>query len=234
MSLRIHVNQYNRYDDLLQTDYLEEFESGKSHATRDERRLYYTGDRFDIEPSYIEGKCHVLHFDQISNLSAFKDSGNDNFWVKDKIIDSYIEDEERTIHDLVYFPAADLQHSTESMREYDAAKQKLKNFQSHSRPLRALEIFAGCGGLSVGLEASGAVETEYAIEFSEAAARTLARNRPHTKVYNQDANEMLKRAFLEDQGQQLEQVLDFQGNPVPAMPKKGVVEVSTPTTSSIY
>lgn len=37
-------------------------------------------------------------------------------------------------------------------------------------PLRGLELFAGAGGLSTGLEASGFVQTKWAVEFSPSAA----------------------------------------------------------------
>ncbi|KAI0636601.1 S-adenosyl-L-methionine-dependent methyltransferase [Trametes polyzona] len=61
-------------------------------------------------------------------------------------------------------------------------------------PLRGLELFAGAGGLSTGLEMSGAVQTRWAVEFSPCAAKTFQANHPHATVYNQCTNKLLEHA----------------------------------------
>lgn len=38
-------------------------------------------------------------------------------------------------------------------------------WESPDQPLRCLDIFAGCGGLSEGLHQSGVVETKWAVKF---------------------------------------------------------------------
>lgn len=42
--------------------------------------------------------------------------------------------------------------------------------------LRAMDIFAGCGGMSLGLKQSGMVETKYSIELDQDAAATFRYN----------------------------------------------------------
>ena len=41
------------------------------------------------------------------------------------------------------------------------------------KPLNMLDVFAGCGGLSIGLEQSGVALTKWAIEWEEDAAKAF-------------------------------------------------------------
>ncbi|KAG0284747.1 hypothetical protein BGZ96_010905 [Linnemannia gamsii] len=65
--------------------------------------------------------------------------------------------------------------------------------------LRAMDIFAGCGGMSFGLKQSGMVETEYSIEVDQDAAATFRHNFPTVEVLNYDAGFLLKQAILQEQ-----------------------------------
>ncbi|CAK1580129.1 unnamed protein product [Parnassius mnemosyne] len=60
------------------------------------------------------------------------------------------------------------------------------------RPLRTLDIFAGCGGLSEGLHQSGVAECKWAVENLEAAAHAYSLNNRNCTVYNEDCNALLK------------------------------------------
>ena len=53
-------------------------------------------------------------------------------------------------------------------------------------PLTAVEICAGCGGLSQGLVATGSIEVKVANEFNPAAAQTYRLNHPETTMVEQD------------------------------------------------
>ena len=46
-------------------------------------------------------------------------------------------------------------------------------FREVVRPLRTLDLFSGCGGLSHGLERSGCAKVEWAIEIDPSAARSF-------------------------------------------------------------
>ncbi len=50
------------------------------------------------------------------------------------------------------------------------------------RPLRSLEVFAGCGGLSEGLEQSGVSKAEWAIEFYQPAGEAFKKNHKDCQV----------------------------------------------------
>ncbi|KAJ3081819.1 hypothetical protein HK102_002107 [Quaeritorhiza haematococci] len=94
-----------------------------------------------------------------------------------------------------------------------------------TKKLVAMDIFSGCGGLSVGMEATGVVETRHAIEFTPSAAKTFKENFPHATVYNQCANMLLERAIRKhEHGEQLEPATDFMGRPLVDLPPKGSVD----------
>ena len=83
-----------------------------------------------------------------------------------------------------------------------------------SKPLRALDVFAGCGGLSSGLKAVGVSEANWAVEVYEPAAEAYKLNEPECSVFTDDCNLLLKKVMdgeEEHQGQRL--------------PKKGEVEL---------
>lgn len=55
--------------------------------------------------------------------------------------------------------------------------------------LKTLDLFCGCGGLTIGLEASGLADCHWAVEWNEAAAQTFQMNFPKAKVFNMDVEE---------------------------------------------
>ncbi|KAM3965336.1 DNA cytosine-5 methyltransferase [Aphomia sociella] len=63
------------------------------------------------------------------------------------------------------------------------------------RPLRTLDVFAGCGGLSDGLHQAGIAECKWAIENLEAAAHAYSLNNKNCIVFNEDCNALLKDAI---------------------------------------
>ena len=67
------------------------------------------------------------------------------------------------------------------------------------RPFTAVELFAGAGGLSVGLERAG-FRIALAVEIMPDFAATLAANHPGTKVVNADVHGVDFRAELRAQG----------------------------------
>ena len=53
------------------------------------------------------------------------------------------------------------------------------------KPLTAIELFAGAGGLALGIEKAG-FHTIGLVEFDKAASDTLRGNRPHWRVVHED------------------------------------------------
>ncbi|CAM0876888.1 unnamed protein product [Alopecurus aequalis] len=58
--------------------------------------------------------------------------------------------------------------------------------------LATLDIFAGCGGLSEGLQLSGASHTKWAIEYEEPAGQAFGENHPEAAVFVENCNVILK------------------------------------------
>ncbi|XP_028173545.1 DNA (cytosine-5)-methyltransferase PliMCI-like isoform X2 [Ostrinia furnacalis] len=67
--------------------------------------------------------------------------------------------------------------------------------EARVRPLRTLDVFAGCGGLSDGLHQAGVGECRWAIENVEAAAHAYSLNNRGCVVFNEDCNALLREAL---------------------------------------
>lgn len=85
-----------------------------------------------------------------------------------------------------------------------------------TRPkLRTLDVFAGCGGLSCGLDMAGAAESKWAIEVYEPAAVAYKANNPNCEVFTDCCNVLLKKVIDGEKTNDKMQVL----------PKKGEVDL---------
>ena len=72
-----------------------------------------------------------------------------------------------------------------------------QNFPSYpplKSKLRCLDIFAGAGGLSLGLHQSGVSTTNWAIEVNPSAAQAYQLNNPGCTVFSEDCNKILSLA----------------------------------------
>lgn len=68
--------------------------------------------------------------------------------------------------------------------------------QKNTNPFSAIELFAGAGGLALGIEKAG-FDTRALIELDEDAAATLKRNRPKWNVFNSDIADVSRLDLLE-------------------------------------
>ncbi|CAB3236806.1 unnamed protein product [Arctia plantaginis] len=80
-----------------------------------------------------------------------------------------------------------------SSKPVDVSEPKSENIEV--RPLRTLDVFAGCGGLSEGLHSAGIAECRWAVENVEAAAHAYALNNKNCIVFNEDCNALLKNVM---------------------------------------
>lgn len=221
--IHITVQILRRYDD-FNIDYRTEFKSGEKHAIRDSRRLYLTNRKKTIvADDKLLGKCHVVHLDRISNLAKYKDL-EDTFYVTDREPDcsnGTTPRKEVGQEELEPLNAGDFHDSVNGKEMVQMEEKRQERFSKAGLKLRAMDVFAGCGGLTSGLHEGGAVETLYGIEWDIDASRTLKRNFPHMKVYNENANTLLQRAIQEERGTATGTMKDLQGKPMPPMPKRG-------------
>lgn len=91
---------------------------------------------------------------------------------------------------------------------------ELKEWPKINKPLKCLDVFAGAGGLTRGLDMSGVCEATWAIEFDSAAASAFKLNNPHATVFVGDCNQILQRVIDKE---------EFFENK--RLPKKGEVEM---------
>lgn len=221
----IHITMQilRRYDD-FNSAYRSEFKRGEKHAIRDSRRLYLTNRRKTIvADDRLLGKCQVVHPDRINNLATYKDL-EDTFYVTDREPDSSDGPAPRRtfdLEDLEPLNAKDFHDSANGNKMVGTEECRQENFAKAGLKLRAMDVFSGCGGLTSGLHEGGAVDTLYGIEWDIDASRTLKRNFPHMKVYNENANTLLQRAIQEERGTPTGVMKDLQGKPMPPMPKRG-------------
>jgi hypothetical protein len=223
--LRITVQVFNRYDDLLEP-YLEEVERRNGHSQRDCRRLYRDSVRFlTVSLDRLDGKCIVRNIETIDDLNKFKDL-EDTFYVADHIPSASKNTlgPRRRLDDLKPLFARELRLSADSEETLVVEMSRIGAFISKGRKLRAMEVFSGAGGLAVGLDQSEAVVTEWAIEFDTPAAQTFKRNFPSAKVYNHDANALLRQAIEEHLGTNRGPLMDLTRKPLPRLPSPGEVD----------
>lgn len=72
--------------------------------------------------------------------------------------------------------------------------------QNKSKKYTVVELFAGAGGLALGLEKAG-FETKLAVEINKWAVKTLKTNRPHWNIEENDIRKIVKndiRTYLKD------------------------------------
>nr|AOP04004.1 C-5 cytosine-specific DNA methylase [Rhizophagus irregularis] len=226
------VRLLGRYDDLLKSKLSNKISETATYRdiihdpreVKDCRRLFLKDDvKIIRNVNKLEGVCWVEHKDRINNLSVYKDE-MDTFYIDCKTTKKH-----PNLSDLENMNADDIQLCV-------LCKEKRQNYQKdmsefveylniQQKKLKAMDIFSGCGGLTVGMDRTGIVETKWAIEFASSAALTFEINNPHAVAYNQCANLLLERAIAEhSRKEQLKPLQDFLGRNVPSMPAPGDVD----------
>ncbi|KAL2916224.1 hypothetical protein HK105_204315 [Polyrhizophydium stewartii] len=237
------------------------------HA-RDEHHLVVLGKQREVSVQHLEGVCWVQHIDTLCDpnasdeenasacltraLDEFKDEP-DCFWVRERVRRKFRNDILEAIQDPsaataahgaspdMLFEAVEAESLPECKETKSRRRNEIrqrKNYIASQRKLVALDIFSGCGGLSIGMDSTSIVETKHAVEFSSSAAKTFAHNFPDAVVHNQCANLLLARAIamystgndVEVKGEPaapkrtLEPVKDFQGRPLVDLPPPGSID----------
>jgi DNA (cytosine-5)-methyltransferase 1 len=176
------------------------------------RNLYMSsGPPRDVPLFLVDGKCYVYSVDDIEGVNAAaKGSCKGGGGKKDAAVNkSGTEgvisnlDVYCTLPDHFYVthsvnPKTNKARAIESVLFNTPPPSNTKDSESvKMRPLRGMELFAGCGGMSVGFEASGTVDMKYAVEKYAEAGKSFLHNHPGCDVYmgdqEGDVNVLLKR-----------------------------------------
>jgi len=161
----------------------------------DMNMLFWSDEEFRITSECIFGKCYVSCGTNIQDPLVWSSRGPDRFYFTkqyDSITHSIVPEfklpcEAKLIGKEVYVNY-NYKYVDEDKLQYIPSYKKIK-------PLRGLDIFAGCGGLSKGLEDSGLILSNWAIECDEIAAEAFKLNNPGSTVFVEDCNHLLKLAM---------------------------------------
>nr|AQM49847.1 methyltransferase 1 [Boechera holboellii] len=182
----------------------EDVSAEKAYAS-DIQELYYSQDTYVLPPVALEGKCEVRKkndmplcreypiFDHIFFCELFFDSSKGSL----KQLPANMKLNFSTIKDdtlLRKKKGKGVESETDSgIVKPDEPPKEMR--------LATLDIFAGCGGLSQGLEKAGVSDTKWAIEYEEPAGQAFRKNHPESTVFVNNCNVIL-RAIMEKGGDQ--------------------------------
>lgn len=184
-SANISARRFYRPDDIS---------SAKAYAS-DIREVYYSEDVIDVPVDMIEGKCEVRKKNDLASS------------------DLPVMFEHVFFCELIYDRASGALKQLPpnvrfmSMVQRTSALKKNKGKQicepdqidsgkwldvPKENRLATLDIFAGCGGLSEGLQQAGVSFTKWAIEYEEPAGEAFNKNHPEAVVFVDNCNVILK------------------------------------------
>ncbi|KAJ8934705.1 hypothetical protein NQ318_008503 [Aromia moschata] len=181
---------------------------------KDLNLVYYTEEVKTVSFESVEGKCYLTFGDNLESPQEWSKEGPFRFYFTE-IYDSktYKFDEvpmsARKIGMMGKGKGSKGKGKSKSYKELPELPIK---WESVDKPLKCMDVFAGCGGLSEGLHQAGIAESKWAIEKETAAAQAYRLNYPDCKVFTDDCNALLK-AVLNGQAKEKN------------MPCKGEVEM---------
>lgn len=161
--------------------------------------VYWSDEMREIPFSTVVGPCYLVYEQNIPQQESLLD------WLE--------KDPSRFYFRMAYDPSTgkigDVPNHAITVGRRDRGKDKGKGKGKSSkptegkpnqdevsiRPLRTLDVFAGCGGLSEGLHRAGAADCRWAIENLEAAAHAYSLNNKTCAVFNEDCNALLRDAM---------------------------------------
>ncbi|KAJ8970400.1 hypothetical protein NQ317_001491 [Molorchus minor] len=176
--------------------------------------LYYTEEVITTSFDNVEGKCFLAFGDNLESPAHWSNEGPFRFYFTETYDPKTHKFDEvpmnaRKIGMLGKGKGCKGKAKGKSNKELPELPTK---WEKVDQPLRCMDVFAGCGGLSEGLHQSGISEPKWAIEKEAPAAQAFRLNNDDCKVFTDDCNALLK-AVLNGQAKEKN------------MPCKGEVEM---------
>lgn len=182
----------------------EDISTEKAYCS-DIREVYYSEETHCIPVETIEGRCEVRKKNDLPmvNVPAI----SEHILFCERLYDS-------SNGSLKQLPTnIKLKYSTEKVVDDVATRKRKgkckegendleagkKQDASQENRLATLDIFAGCGGLSEGLQRAGVSLTKWAIEYEEPAGEAFKLNHPESTMFINNCNVIL-RAVMEKGG----------------------------------
>nr|XP_010936296.1 DNA (cytosine-5)-methyltransferase 1B [Elaeis guineensis]XP_019701343.1 DNA (cytosine-5)-methyltransferase 1B [Elaeis guineensis]XP_019701346.1 DNA (cytosine-5)-methyltransferase 1B [Elaeis guineensis]XP_019701349.1 DNA (cytosine-5)-methyltransferase 1B [Elaeis guineensis]XP_029123947.1 DNA (cytosine-5)-methyltransferase 1B [Elaeis guineensis] len=182
----------------------ENISAAKAYCS-DIREVYYSEEIISVPVEMIEGKCEVRKRNDLPNLDF--PVVIDHVFFCDYSYDP-VKGALNQLPANVKFTSL-TRRASNTTRKKNKGKEKckegeqdgsdkLKDMAQENR-LATLDIFAGCGGLSAGLQQSGVSFTKWAIEYEQPAGEAFSENHPETLMFIDNCNVIL-RAIMEKCG----------------------------------
>ncbi|XP_077231680.1 DNA (cytosine-5)-methyltransferase 1B-like isoform X2 [Tasmannia lanceolata] len=174
----------------------EDISSEKAYSS-DVRDVYYSEEVLSVPVETIEGKCEVIRkhdlpyldrpaiFDPIFFCEHIYDSTKGSL----KQLPANVKIRASSVKVVVDENAS--RKKKGKCKEGEPDFDELKNAHQQNR-LATLDIFAGCGGLSEGLQKSGVSFTKWAIEYEQPAGEAFNRNHPEALLFVDNCNVILR------------------------------------------
>ncbi|KAH8997167.1 S-adenosyl-L-methionine-dependent methyltransferase [Lactarius hatsudake] len=193
----------------------------------DERHLFFT-DEFEEAPvENLLAQCFVLHHDLIFDMDLWATLGPAHFYYRYRFAQRRPAswDERMPLAEDAGVGCSTCAFALQTRLAEAVAFEE----EAQARKLRVLDVFAGAGAMSLGMEsATSGMKTTHAIELGPSAARTFRRNSPGTIVYNQCANEVLRYAVKSHRGLLMDDDVPkdiYDNSPLPPPPRPGDIDV---------
>uniref|UniRef100_A0A287CVP0 DNA (cytosine-5)-methyltransferase n=1 Tax=Ictidomys tridecemlineatus TaxID=43179 RepID=A0A287CVP0_ICTTR len=183
--IKIRLNKFYRPENTHKST------SASYHA--DINLLYWSDEEAVVDFQAVQGRCTVEYGEDLPEcLQEYSEGGPDRFY----FLEAY-NAKTKSFED----PPNHARSPGNKGKGKGKGKGKTKCQASEpSEPetaiklpkLRTLDVFSGCGGLSEGFHQAGVSETLWAIEMWDPAAQAFRLNNPHSTVFTEDCNVLLK------------------------------------------
>ena len=177
-TLMICVRKMYRPENTLQG------ESEELTLRSDINLVFWSDDLEGVPASLVEGKCFIRPRQVLKRDPAkWHEEGLHRFYFEKK-------------YDSKTQSFSELHQSViDRYKDKNRYPSSQGSFPSIQRPLATLDVFAGCGGLSLGLERAGVSKSRWAIENFPPAAKAFEINHPGCNVITADCNQVLQEVM---------------------------------------
>ncbi|XP_034947832.1 DNA (cytosine-5)-methyltransferase 1-like [Chelonus insularis] len=140
--------------------------------------LFWSDEECEIPFSAVMGRCEIIYRSSNESIDEWSLGKFHKFYFNQ----SYNADEEK-FHE----PSDEVRSIGSSILQNN--KEKFTKV----KPLKTLDIFSGCGGLSQGFSTCGIADVRWAIEKDSSAAKAFIKNHSNVEMFEGDCNYLLKK-----------------------------------------
>lgn len=192
-SLELKVRRFYRPEDISAT---------KAYSS-DIREVYYSEDTLTVPMEILEGKCEVRKKAELAELEL--PFATDHIFFCEYLYDSSNGSIKQLPSNIK--PWSQIKKTNSVSKKSKGKGKRIEGEQDHiqrngktqENQLVTLDIFAGCGGLSEGLQQSGVSHTKWAIEYEQPAGEAFRQNHPDAFMIIDNCNTIL-RAIMQKCG----------------------------------